>query len=73
MTAEIIKFGGPTSVDKLLDYIKERQPIELVTILFDGEGYEFHHTEIESISRIIGTLERLKLDLMIQKDYYEND
>jgi hypothetical protein len=48
MTAEIIKFGTPTSVDKLLDYIKERQPIELVTILFDGEGYEFHHTDIES-------------------------
>jgi hypothetical protein len=73
MTAEIIKFGGPTSVDKLLDYIKERQPIELVTILFDGEGYEFHFTEINSLSRLIGTLERLKFDLMIQKDYYEND
>ena len=66
MTAEIIKFGTPTTLDKLLDYIKEAEPTELIVISFKDDLYEFHHTEIESLSRIIGALERIKFELILE-------
>lgn len=70
MTAEIITFKK-TTLDTLLEYLKEDNPDEIVLISFKKNKWEVLSTEIESGTKFLGALVRIQNEIQNGENNYD--